>query len=102
MAFNGNEGGFISLEDGADMTRRYRDENPNEVLGHFYGINKLNKLLKQEGAVGIRMYHGIDENGEKQMVLVATDSEQNDILDLVLDLNHPCPTECGSPNDLNS
>ena len=102
MAFNGNEGDFISLKKGAEMTSRYRDENPTKILAHFFGNDKLKQLMLQEGAVGIRMYHGIDENGRKQLVLVAADADQNDILDLVLDLNHPCPNWCSSSNPLNS
>lgn len=102
MAFDGNEGGFISLTDGADMTSRYRDNNPGEIIAHFFGKNKLQDLLDQEGAMGIRMYYGINEDGVKQLVLVAADEEQNDMTSLVLDLNHPCPNWCSEKNALNS
>lgn len=102
MAFNGNEGGIITLQEGAAMTGKYRDENPNEIIAHFFGNDKLKQLMTQEGAVGLRMYYGIDEHGEKQLVLVAADADQNDLLDLVLDLSHPCPNWCSAPNPLNS
>ena len=102
MAFNGTEGGFISLQAGAALTEEYRDKNPNETIAHFFGNQKLKQLMDQEGAVGLRMYYGTDEDGNKQLVLVAADADQNDILDLVLDLSSPCPNLCSSPNPLNS
>ncbi|GAB5418447.1 MAG: hypothetical protein Crog4KO_33390 [Crocinitomicaceae bacterium] len=102
MAFNGNEGSFIPLQDGAAMTGKYRDQNPNQIIGHFFGSNKLKQLMLQEGAVGLRMYYGLDEDNNKQLVLVAVDADQNDILDLVLDVSSPCPNWCSAPNPLNS
>ncbi|GAB5417054.1 MAG: hypothetical protein Crog4KO_19200 [Crocinitomicaceae bacterium] len=102
MAFNGKEGGAISIEQGADMTARYRDDNPGDIKGHFYGKDILKQLLNQEGAMGIRIYYGIDENGKKELVLVSADADENDNLDLVVDLSQPCPPDCGAANDLNS
>ncbi|MCR9171556.1 MAG: hypothetical protein NXI10_03625 [bacterium] len=102
MAFTGKEGGEITLEQGADMTANYRDENPGQTKGHFFGREILLKLLDQEGAMGIRMYYGIDGNGEKELVLVSADADENDMLDLVVDISQPCPPRCGSSNSLNS
>lgn len=102
MAFDGNEGSFITLEEGGNMTGKYRDENPNAILGHFFGSNKLKELMNQDGAVGLRMYYGLNKNGEKQLVVVAADADQNDITNKVLDLSFPCPNWCGSSNGLNS
>jgi len=102
MAFRGNEGDFISLDEGGNMTGNYRAQNPGETIAHFFGKDKLQELLDQQGAVGIRMYYGIDNDGKKQLVLVAADADQNDMTELVLDLSHPCPNWCSSPNPLNS
>ncbi|MCR9171936.1 MAG: hypothetical protein NXI10_05560 [bacterium] len=102
MAFDGTEGGQITLEQGADLTANYRAANPNERLGNFYGKEILEELLAQEGCKGIRMYYGQDADGNKELVLVGADSDENDILDLVVDLSQPCPNRCGKANDLNS
>ncbi len=102
MAFNGTEGGLIPLEDGADMTARYRDQNPNQIKGHFFGKDVLNELLDQEGCMGIRMYYGIDDKGKKALVIVGTDADENDLTTKVGDVSLPCPSRCSSPNDLNS
>jgi len=102
MPFNGTEGGAIPLEDAANLTSKYRSKNPNARRAHFFGKDILNQLLEIDGAMGIRMYHGIDEEGKKELVLVAADADENDILELVVDLNRPCPSFCGQNNVLNS
>lgn len=102
MAFNGREGGQITLSEGADMTAKYRDNNPNELKGHFFGKDILKQILNQEGCMGIRMYYGIDDDGEKALVIVGADTNEDDITDLVADISMPCPNRCGSSNPLNS
>ncbi|MCR9170848.1 MAG: hypothetical protein NXI10_00020 [bacterium] len=102
MAFTGKEGGQITLEQGADMTSAYRDQNPGKTKGHFMGRDILLEILNQEGCMGIRVYYGIDNNGDKQLVFVGADSNEDDQLDLIADLSMPCPSRCGSSNDLNS
>ncbi|GAB5419153.1 MAG: hypothetical protein Crog4KO_06610 [Crocinitomicaceae bacterium] len=102
MAFNGTEGGQITLAEGADLTSKYRDENPGSTKGHFFGKDILKRILTQEGCMGIRMYYGIDEDGKKELVIVGADGNEDDMLDIVADLSMPCPSRCGSPNSLNS
>jgi len=102
MAFDGTEGGAISLETGADMTAAYRTANPGELKGHFLGKDILNDILNQTGCMGIRIYYGIDENGKKELVLVGANDEEDDMLELVVDQSWDCPKNCGASNDLNS
>lgn len=102
MAFDGSEGGQIPLSDGEDMTARYRDQFPDELKGHFFGKDILNDILNQEGCMGIRMYYGIDKRGEKALVIVGADADQNDMTELVADISLPCPSLCGNSNGLNS
>ena len=80
MAFTGNEGEQISLALAHDMTKNYRDSvAQGDTQAHFFGMNIINSILAQTGVVGIRMYYGIDENGAKQLVLVGTDANENDL-----------------------
>lgn len=102
MAFDGTEGGEITLTSAGVMTAQYRRDNPDQTLAHFFGKNIINEILDQEGCMGIRLYYGIDEEGNKQIVMVGADSEENDMTDLVADLSHPCPDTCSNPNALNS
>ncbi|MFT6500816.1 MAG: hypothetical protein ACJASQ_000926 [Crocinitomicaceae bacterium] len=102
MAFNGTEGAQISLSTGSALTAEYRAQNPGETKGHFYGKDILNDLLDQSGCMGIRIYYGIDGDGNKELVLVGADQEECDLTDLVVDVSSPCPNRCSKENDLNS
>lgn len=102
MAFDGTEGGAITLSNASAMTAKYRRENPNQTLGHFFGKDIIMDILKQEGCMGARIYYGIDEDGKKQLMMVGADSNENDMTDLVVDLTFPCPDTCSNPNPLNS
>ena len=75
MAFDGTEGGAITLAAGADLTAEYRREYPNDRKGHFFGKDILNEILDQERCEGIRMYYGIATNGDKELVTVGADAD---------------------------
>lgn len=102
MAFDGSEGGPISLEAGAAMTASYRDENPDGRKGHFFGKDILNEILDQDDCMGIRIYYGLNDDGEQELVIVGADANEDDMTDLVADLSAPCPPKCGKNNKLNS
>jgi len=102
MAFNGREGGEISLEDAKALTAKYREENPGATKGHFFGKDILNQILAQEDCVGIRMYYGVDAESNKELVIVGVKANEDDMTGLVADLSKPCPTMCGVANVLNS
>jgi hypothetical protein len=107
MSFDGTEGSMISVSDAAAMTANYRSANPNGKKGHFFGKSNINSLLNQTGAKGLRIYYGIDgTTGKQELIVVAVDSSENDILSsagpLVLDRSIACPPNCGTSNSLNS
>jgi hypothetical protein len=101
--FTGNEGTFITLTDGGDMTADFRATYPDEKKGYFYGKNKLNSILGQTDCVGIRIYFGIDKDGKMNLVLVGTKANKDDqTTGYILDSGTPCPVDCGTNNALNS
>lgn len=102
MAFDGTEGSAITLAEGAALTKEHRLRNPTALKGRFFGKEILKEVLDQEGCMGIRIYFGQDEDGNRQLVAVGADASENDMLDLVIDNSVPCPNFCSSPNSLNS
>jgi hypothetical protein len=107
MAFNGTEGGIITLADGSAMTAAYRKQKKRtDKNGHFFGRDILQNILDQEGCVGIRMYYGLREDKKddmtQELIIVGTDRDENDILDIIGDISVPCPNMCGKANPLNS
>lgn len=101
MAFNGTEGGAITLAAAAVMTASYRKLQPNQTEAHFFGKDNILALLNQTGCVGIRAYHGTNTDGGKELILVGVDANENDMLELIMDLARPCPTNCSNGNALN-
>lgn len=103
MSFNGNESSQISLQLAEQMTSNYRNANPNTTKAHFFGKSKLLDILNQNECVGIRAYYGIDDNGNKQLVLVGADSDERDLYNgVILDQSVPCPNTCDANSPLNS
>ena len=103
MAVTGNEGETITLSEGATLTANHREANPNEIKGLLVGINKLNLVTSQEDVVGVRFYFGLDSKGNKQLVAVGVNAEGNDMTGgVILDKFNPCPSLCGTSNQLNN
>lgn len=95
MAFNGNEGEVITLTQGKNWTKNFRNAHPNEIKAHFFGKNKLNQILNQSGCVGIRIYNAIDDQGKKVLVLVGVDDQERDLTNgIILERSMPCPPMC--------
>lgn len=105
--FDGTEGAPIALDQAAAWTANYRrqavaDETTGTVTkAHFYGRDILLKLLEQEGCVGIRVYYGRDDRGQKQLVLVGADADGNDLESMVVDNSRICPPDCSTDGILN-
>jgi hypothetical protein len=104
MAFTKDEGTFITLDEGSRMTAEFRKTiSPGDTIAHAVGANLVTAILSQENCNGIRMYYGLDENGNKQLVLVGVDANGDDITNgFIVDHMLPCPVTCSQKNSLNS
>lgn len=104
MSFNGNEGSFITLREGSEMTKRYRNSiESGEVIAVFMGKEKIKQMLNQNGSEGLRFYFAKNDSDKLTLVVVSADSDQNDLTDgLIADDLFPCPAGCGNTNQLNS
>ncbi len=104
MAFNGDEGKVVTLEDASVWTANYRKTIPDgEIIGQFFGKNQLMKILEQKDCMGIRFYYGIGDDGKKNLIAVGAGSDENDMADgIILEFAFPCPPMCSGKNALNS
>ena len=105
MEFTGNEGAPIALAQAGEWTKNYRSENPGATQGHFFGRVILEQLLAEGGSKGIRFYYGLDGEGQRQLLAVAADAAQNDLLGdecIIADDSWTTPPYSGIANDLNS
>lgn len=101
MAFDGTEGSLVDINDASAWTAEFRRNNSSQKKAYFFGREKIEDLLAQTGAKGIRIYFGEDQ-GVFKLILVAAETDEDDIIGDVLDNGVPCPTNCGSNNALNS
>ena len=97
----------IDLATAKKWTSNYRNglENPEDRLAHYFGFEIIQQILNQEGCIGIRIYYGIDDQGNKQLMLVGVDSAGENLLPLaggrttddepiIADASFPCPNTC--------
>lgn len=111
MAFNGREGSPISLDVAKSWTKNYRDANKGKTRAIFYGKEKLQALLNEPGAMGIRIYFAVDDEGANKLVLVSATEDGNNILPslegngdggVLLDDGRDCPPDCPPKKDVLS
>ena len=98
--YNSSEGGFIDYEEASQLHGNYISSscyaNNNNIKAHFFGKDKLATLLQKPGAVGVRMYYGKKSSGDPVLLIVAVDSDGNEMRDQILDYSLPCPHHCSA------
>lgn len=106
--FDGKEGDPIELQTANRWIARFKEENPTGTQAHFFGHEIIQEILAQEGCKGIRIYYGIDESGNRQLMLVGATSDGSNIIPsatlrtqdgdgIIGDASFPCPTYCNPP-----
>ena len=66
-------------------TKEGSDEPSNGVGYRFIGRELVEKILAQEGCVGIRSYFAETEDGKRDLVMVGANQEENDIVQIIAD-----------------
>jgi hypothetical protein len=85
----------ITLEEGREMIERYKAQR-ELILKENYSVNiltlsetftkdEISQLLSQNDCDKFRCYFGMDEDLNIRLILVAADSDNNDILEKILD-----------------
>jgi|SRR5690606_18487310 len=103
MPIDKHTGEFIDLTEAKELTNAYQAAFPNEPKCFFFGSEKLQSVIGQDGCIGLRMYRGCDVvRNEQNVVIVGVDANGNDMTDgLLLDRGRMCPTDCDSVSPLN-
>jgi hypothetical protein len=96
--FTGNEDYEITLQEGVDLTKRYQSLFAGGVKGVYISQSSLQDLLGQSTAVGVRIYFGLTSGLKMTCVLVAVNSNGEDLsAGIIVDQGSPCPPGC-DPN----
>lgn len=106
----------ITLEMAIDMTTLYRNNMPADYpICETFDATAIERLLATPGAVSLRIYYGLKEAGTMHAILVAVDSNGNDLLPqqpssfaqnqqdpVILEDSFRCPPTCPPDSPLNT
>jgi hypothetical protein len=98
--FSAKVGKFIPMEEISKLIQAHRTESVGQVDSFFVGIDKVQELLDQPNAVGLRIHLGLSEEGFTKLIIFPADENGNDIpVDFDggtggLDFMLPCPPYC--------
>lgn len=102
MNLTGREKHDFPLDEAAKWTKNYREKNPNETLAHYFGEKAIRKIFSQPYCIGMRIYYALNDEGEKQLIIVGVDKNGDDIYQgLIAERSIPCPPICGTSGPLN-
>ncbi|MGI9544258.1 MAG: hypothetical protein ACR2MX_13445 [Cyclobacteriaceae bacterium] len=91
-------GAFVAADEAQEWMANFEFENPDKIFGHLYGKQTIREILAQEGAEGLKIFNGMDENGVAKLVYYAA-NENGEELGRAYDTSMPCPPFCGDPDD---
>ena len=110
----------ITLFEAVELTQRYRKAAPASEHGGFFWAEGFRDVLDQPGCIGLRYYHGLDDDGQYRIVIVGVDASGADIVKpgkqrasaqvakaamgeataVLLDRSWPCPPMCDPKSPL--
>lgn len=109
VMFTGVEDHTISLDIANQMTSMFQKNNPYDAYAWYFSREAIEKLLAQEGCVGIRIYGGLKSDSEFSPVIYGVNAPGADfigsglskaLLDSLvgpMEIAMPCPPFCGTP-----
>ncbi len=94
--FTGNENHVITLDQAVKLVQNYQTSpRVPSIKGGYFGRSIFDKILSQNGCVGVRFYYAQKDDGTSTMVLVGVDTMANDLTGGILgDAIWPCPPYC--------
>jgi len=100
--YSGHENHLITLAEGVELTKAFRVSTTSDAaLAHYSGKDAFEKILAQDGCVGVRLYYGKRKDGSPTLVAVGVDQNGNDITKGVLADKMPsCPPFCAKDSEL--
>lgn len=102
--YTGKEDHSITLAEASQLTHNFQKQaSADQVIAQYFGRDAVINILQQKGCVGMRIYNGMDENGNPHPVIVGVDGNGSDMTEgLLAERASACPPFCSQVNDLNS
>jgi hypothetical protein len=83
-------GEAIDKELAAKMVKDFQDSHPKEITAYYIGRTIIEKILNQPNCVGIRFYNALNEIGEKTLVYIGVDENDELISEISIIDNSGC------------
>jgi hypothetical protein len=108
MTFNPKAGERIPVEKMRAMTKRYNTVKARggwDTQSVYYGRETFERLMSVPGAVGVRVYFGLNEAGDElHPIFVPVDEKGNNIYESegkssIEEVGAPCPPVCPTGDD---
>jgi len=103
-SFDGSEGDPIPVETANAWIAKYQEQHPGATQAHFFGNEIISQLLTENGAIGIRIYYALDNDGKPQVILFGATANGSDLIpgaeldgegsNQAADVSYPCPPYC--------
>ena len=95
---NSTDSRNFAKKDATTLTNIYPvSVSSDAVISHYFGKDVVDKIMKQHGVVGVRLYYGKHENGKSGFTLVGIDKYGKDLAPVVITGPIPvCPPWCGN------
>ena len=101
--YTGSGNHVITIDQAAKFVQNFK-QNPTAptIKGGYFDRNIFDKILAQQGVVGIRYYYAAKDDSTPTLVLVGVDSTGNDMEQGIIgEWTAQCPPICPQPNRLN-
>ena len=98
----GEENHSITIAEAKNFVQNYRKDNDeNTMKGGYFSGDIYERILDQEGCVGITCYFASKPNGTPTIVLVGVNSKGDDMVSGIIGQNIiPCPPYCSPDSAL--
>ncbi|QCK13724.1 hypothetical protein [Mangrovivirga cuniculi] len=112
---NKGKGKFISKAKAKKEVNNFKKGNSNKPYAYSFDKEKIEKLLNQNGAEGIRVYLTKEDKGNTSVLICAYDADNNNIIpkgdenapqmeestsdDQILNTGSACPPDCDTDPD---
>lgn len=95
-----SEGSAISLDAASGYTAAFRSAYSSLKKSISIGNNHVLEMLEQDGATGLRVYFGVNSEGDNTVWLQAVNGDAP--FGVMYNWGSFCPPQCGTSNSLNS
>jgi hypothetical protein len=92
----------IPLEEAIQWTSAWRAARGSGAVRSFrIDVAELQEIISERGCMYMRVYFGMNSEGDEKLVLVGVNEHDRDMISKVYDFTQPCPSTCDNSSPLS-